>query len=74
MILGIPNRLTTKNFLDALQEIPASIVYPMFAASVVVLGIFSDVIIWKKRFNVKQWIALVIMVVGIGLLYIRVGS
>jgi len=44
MILGIPNRLTTKYLLDALHEIPASVVYPIFAASVVVLGIFSDVI------------------------------
>jgi len=74
MILGIPNRLTTKYFLNALQELPASVVYPMFAASVVVLGIFSDVLIWKKKFNFKQWIALAIMVVGIALLYIRVGN
>lgn len=74
MILGIPNRLTTKYLLDALHEIPASVVYPFFAASVVVLGIFSDVIFWKKRFNYKQRIALIIMVVGIALLYIRVGG
>jgi len=73
MILGIPNRLTTKYFLDALQEIPATMVYPMFAASVVVLGIFSDILIWKKRFNYKQKIALLIMVVGIVLLYINTG-
>jgi len=72
MVLGIPNRLTTKYFLDALQEIPATMVYPMFAASVVVLGIFSDVLIWKKKFNFKQKIALLIMVVGMVLLYIRI--
>ncbi len=73
MILGIPNRLTTKYFLDALQEIPATTVYPMFAASVVVLGIFSDVLVWKKKFNYKQKIALLIMVIGIVLLYFRKG-
>ena len=73
MILGIPNRLTTKYFLDALQEIPATMVYPIFAASVVVLGIFSDVLIWKKKFNYKQKIALLIMVMGIVLLYINTG-
>jgi multidrug transporter EmrE-like cation transporter len=73
MILGIPNRLTTKYFLDALQEIPATMVYPIFAASVVVLGIFSDVLIWKKKFNYMQKIALLIMVVGIVLLYINTG-
>ena len=71
MILGIPNRLTTKYFLDALQQIPASMVYPIFAASVVVLGVFSDIIIWKKKFNYKQRIALAIMVAGIALLYFR---
>ncbi len=73
MILGIPNRLTTKYFLDALQEIPATMVYPMFAAFVVVLGIFSDILIWKTKFNYKQKIALLIMVVGIVLLYINTG-
>ncbi len=70
MILGIPNRLTTKYFLDALQEIPATLVYPMFAAFVVVLGIFSDILLWKKKFNYKQKIALLIMVAGIVLLYL----
>ncbi len=71
MLLGIPNQLTTRFFLDSLQSVKAAIAYPLLASSVVVITILCDIFIWKKRFNVKQRFAFALLVVGIILLNVR---
>ena len=69
-ILGVPNQLTTKFFLLGLQKIDGSIAYPIFAGGVMLASILSDVVIWRKRFNKKQILALCLMVSGLVLLNI----
>lgn len=71
LILGIPNQLTTKFFLLALKEIPASLAFPISASGVVLLVILTDIILWKKKFSKKQKIALILLIVGIILLNLR---
>ncbi|MBN2461015.1 MAG: hypothetical protein JXB60_05355 [Candidatus Cloacimonetes bacterium] len=71
LLLGIPNQLTTKYFLKSLQSVPAPIAYPMFAASVVIICFFMDILVWKKRFAAIKKIAYGIMISGIVLLNLQ---
>lgn len=71
MILGIPNQLTTRFFLDSLQSVKAAIAYPLLASSVVVITILCDIFIWKNKFNFKQKLAFAFLVVGIVFLNVR---
>lgn len=71
MLLGVPNQLTTRFFLNSLGSVKAAIAYPLFASSVVVITVLCDIFIWKKRFSVKQRIAFAFLVLGIAFLNIR---
>ncbi len=71
LILGIPNQLTTKLFLSSLATIPAPIAYPLFASSVVLICVLSDLLIWKKRYSIKQKLGYAVMIIGIVLLNSR---
>jgi len=71
LILGIPNQLTTRLFLTSLSSVKAPIAYPLYAASVVIITIVADLLIWRKRFSVKQRIALALLIIGIVLLNLR---
>ncbi len=52
--LGIPNRLSTVFFLRGLDSIPAALAYPLVAVAIVLLGIISDLLLWKKQATVKD--------------------
>lgn len=71
MILGIPNQLTTRFFLNSLENVKAAIAYPLFASSVVLITVLCDLLIWKKRFNPKQRIAYALLILGIVFLNLR---
>jgi drug/metabolite transporter (DMT)-like permease len=71
LILGIPNQLTTRFFLNSLETVKAAIAYPLFASSVVLITVFCDLLIWKKRFSAMQRIAFGFLVLGIAMLNIR---
>jgi drug/metabolite transporter (DMT)-like permease len=68
LILGIPNMLTSKYLLYALEKIPATIVFPLAASSVVVLTILADYFIWKKEFSRKRKISFALIIIGIVLI------
>lgn len=72
MLLGIPNQLTTRFFLNSLQTVKAAIAYPLFASSVVVITVICDIFIWKKVFSAKQRFAFALLVLGIAFLNVRV--
>lgn len=72
MLVGIPNQLTTRFFLNSLQTVKAAIAYPLLASSVVVITILCDIFIWKKKFTIKQRIAFAFLVLGIVLLNIKI--
>jgi uncharacterized membrane protein len=65
MILGIPNQLTTRFFLNSLESVKAAIAYPLFASSVVLITVLCDLLIWKKKYNLKQRIAFALLILGI---------
>jgi len=70
-ILGIPNQLTTKLFMDSLTSIPASIAYPLLASGVVLLAVVTDAFIWKRKFSAKALFAYSVLLIGIILLNVR---
>lgn len=72
MLLGIPNQLTTRFFLNSLETVKAAIAYPLFASSVVVITVLCDIFIWKKVFTTKQRIAFALLVLGIAFLNVRI--
>jgi drug/metabolite transporter (DMT)-like permease len=71
LVLGIPNQLTTRLFLRSLSSVPATIAYPLFASCVVLICVFSDLLIWKKKYSIRQRFAYAVMILGIVLLNIR---
>ncbi|MDD3523223.1 MAG: EamA family transporter [Candidatus Cloacimonetes bacterium] len=69
-ILGIPNRYSTVFFLKGLDQVPAAIAYPIVAVSIVLLSIFSDIFLWKRRPGGKDlllWILLIISLILLNL-------
>jgi drug/metabolite transporter (DMT)-like permease len=70
IFLGIPNQLTSLYFMKALEVEKAVIVYPVFASSVVIFSVFSDITIWKTKYSTIQKIYFLIMITGIILLNI----
>ncbi|OPX25942.1 MAG: hypothetical protein B1H06_06770 [Candidatus Cloacimonas sp. 4484_143] len=71
MILGIPNQLTTRFFLNSLETVKAAIAYPLFASSVVLITVLCDLLIWKKKYNLKQRFAFALLILGIVFLNIQ---
>ena len=71
LLLGIPNQLTTRFFLKSLDTVPAAIAYPLMAASVVIICFFADLIVWKREFDRKQRLAIIILIAGIILLNLK---
>jgi len=67
-LLGIPNQLTTKFFMDSLASIQAAIAYPLFASGVVLLAIITDMVLWKRKFKGKGLVAYGALLAGIVLL------
>jgi len=71
LLLGIPNQLTTRFFLRSLDSVPAPVAYPLFASSVVLICVFSDILIWKKRYTVRQRLAYAAIIIGIVFLNVK---
>lgn len=68
LLLGVPNQLSSLFFLRALSSVKAGIAYPVVASGIVILGILSDLLFWKRTFSIKQLFALVFLALGIVLL------
>jgi len=45
--------------------VSGAIAYPFYAGGVMLASILSDMIFWKKKFNKKQIIGLLLMMLGI---------
>lgn len=71
LLLGIPNQLTTKLFMDSLTSVPASIAYPLLASGVVLLAVATDAGIWKRKFSSKAIFAYLMLLIGIVLLNVK---
>lgn len=63
--LGLPNQLSSLLFLYGLNSIKATIAYPFYASSVVILTIACDVFVWKKLFTTRQRLILAFLCLGV---------
>lgn len=67
-LLGVPNRLSTVFFLRGLDTVPAAIAYPLVAVAIVLLSIFSDILLWKKKVNRQDIVLWVLLIFSLILL------
>lgn len=65
---GIVNLYSSIFLIYALKLMPGSIVFPIVNVTLVVLGTFIGIFIWKDRPSVKQWSGLGIAIISIFLL------
>ncbi len=67
LLLGIPNVFSSYFMLDALNSLPAVIVYPVINIGIIVLTSFTAFLIWKEKLNTFGWWA---MGFGISAIYL----
>lgn len=68
VIVGIPNLFSSFFLLDALNALPAAIVFPAYSAgSILVITVFS-VLIFKEKLMIKDWTAIGLTTVSLVLL------
>lgn len=70
LLLGIVNLYSSFFILLALKDIPGSVVFPLSNLSIVFLGSFIGIVIWKDKFTTRQWVGLVIASISIFLLVV----
>lgn len=64
-IVGIPNQFMSYFFLKSLKYLQASVAYPLLGSGVVIGGILTDIIIWKARPELKQYIVFFLLIFGV---------
>uniref|UniRef100_A0A7C3J5F0 EamA domain-containing protein n=1 Tax=candidate division WOR-3 bacterium TaxID=2052148 RepID=A0A7C3J5F0_UNCW3 len=63
--VGIPNQFMSYFFIKSLKQVQASVAYPLLGGGVVLGGILTDIIFWKARPNLKQYIIFFLLIVGV---------
>lgn len=58
LLVGIPNYFSAKFLLGALAELPALIVYPTYAVSVIAVLSIAGVALFHEKLSARQWISL----------------
>jgi multidrug transporter EmrE-like cation transporter len=67
-LIGVPNLLASVFVLIALDQLPASVVFPSVNLIVIVLGTVWGAIYWKDRLTKRNYIIIGLAVVAIVLL------
>lgn len=70
LMLGLPNFFTSRFILDALESIPAVIVYPSRGVATILLVTLAGIALFKEYLNTRQWIALTLILIALTLLNI----
>lgn len=65
VMVGIPNMLSTFFLIEALNRIPATIVYPVFSASSIVIIMIVTTLIFKERLKKKEVVAMIITILAL---------
>lgn len=68
LLLGIPNVFSSYFMLDALNSLPAVIVYPSINIGIIVLTTSAAFLIWNENLNVYGWWAMALGIASIFLL------
>lgn len=66
--LGLPNRYSTVFMLKGLDSVPAAIAYPLVAVSIVLLSIGSDILVWKRRPQSRDYLLWGLLLLSLWLL------
>ena len=66
--LGLPNRMSTVFFLKGLSTVPASVAYPIVAVSIVLFSILSDIVIWNRRAEKRDYLLWLLLILSLILL------
>ena len=70
LVLGVPNVFSSYFMLDALNSLPAVIVYPAINIGIILLTTFAAFLIWQEKLNVFGWWAMGFGITAIYLLSI----
>ena len=69
-LIGIPNFLSSRFLLKALERIPAVVVYPTFSVSTLLLITLTGVLVFREKLRPRQWVALGAIIIALILLNI----
>lgn len=70
VMLGLPNFFTSRFILDALDTIPAVIVYPTRGVATILLVTIVGIALFKEYLNSRQWLALALILIALTFLNI----
>lgn len=70
VLVGIPNFFSAKFLLMALNHLPAVIVYPTYSVATILTVTLAGVCLFKERLRLRQWMALLIILIALVLLNI----
>jgi len=70
LLIGIPNLLSSKFLLRALEDVAAVIVYPVFSVACILTVTLAGVVLFRERLKKQQWAALGIILAALVLLNI----
>ena len=70
MMLGLPNFFTSRFILDALEAIPAVIVYPTRGVATILLVTIVGIALFKEYLNTRQWVAFATILIALSFLNI----
>lgn len=68
--IGIPNFFSSKFLLEALNELPAVVVYPTFCVATMLIVTLTGAFFFKEKLTKRQWSALVMIIAALVMLNI----
>ena len=69
-LIGIPNCLSAKFLLLALERIPAVIIYPSYSVATILVVTLAGVFAFREKLSKKQWFAMLLILAALVLLNI----
>lgn len=70
LLVGVPNYLSARFLLKALEHMPAVIAYPSFSVASLVVITLAGVCFFRERLSRRQWVAVAAILVALALLNI----
>lgn len=70
LLVGVPNYLSARFLLKALEHLPAVITYPSFSVASLVVITLAGVCFFRERLSRRQWVAVAVILVALALLNI----
>lgn len=68
LLIGIPNFLSSKFLLRALEDVAAVIAYPVYSVAGILLVTLAGLLLFRERLEKRQWIAMLVILTALVLL------